>query len=244
MRRRTDSDPLLVPLLCALVAVIVLRLTLGDGYRSLVRSNMRWPLIASAAVLIVFAIAAVRRGDDHDEHEHDHDERAGLEHEHEHAGHEHGIRPAIYLIAPVLLALLVAPQPLGSFAAGRTNVVPSPESPFEPLPAGSAPAAISLLEFNQRALDREGETLLDVPVELTGFVMSGNPLRIARFRVACCAADGQAAIVELRNELVRPGADRWVTVIGTFEELAGDVPTLTVTDLREIRQPTDPYEAG
>ena len=234
MRRRTDSDPLLVPLLCALVAVIVLRLTLGDGYRSLVRSNMRWPLIASAAVLIVFAIAAVRRGDDHD-HDHDHD------HEHE---HDHGVRPAIYLIAPVLLALLVAPQPLGSFAAGRTNVVPSPESPFEPLPAGSAPAAISLLEFNQRALDRDGETLLDVPVELTGFVMSGNPLRIARFRVACCAADGQAAIVELRNELVRPGADRWVTVIGTFEELAGDVPTLTVTDLREIRQPTDPYEAG
>jgi uncharacterized repeat protein (TIGR03943 family) len=237
VRRRTESDPLLVPLLCALVAVIVLRLTLGDGYRSLVRSNMRWPLIASAAVLIVFAIAAVRRGDGHEQHGHED------EHEHEHE-HEHGIRPAIYLIAPVLLALLVAPQPLGSFAAGRTNVVPSPESPFEPLPAGSAPAVISLLEFNQRALDREGETLLDVPVELTGFVMSGNPLRIARFRVACCAADGQAAIVELRNELVRPGADRWVTVIGTFDELAGDIPTLNVTDLREIRQPTDPYEAG
>ncbi len=234
MSRRTVSDPLLVPLLCGLVAIIVLRLSIGDAFRTLVRGNMRWPLIASAAVLIMFALASLRRGDgdDHDDHDHD---------DHDHA---HGIRPAIYLLAPVLLSLLVAPQPLGSFAAGRTNVVPSPESPFEPLPVGTQPAEITLLEFNQRALDRNAETLRGVPVQLTGFVVAGDELRIARFRVACCAADGQAALVELRDVPVRPGPDRWVTVIGTFGEQAGDVPTLEVVDLREIRQPTDPYEAG
>lgn len=241
MSRRTVSDPLLVPLLCGLVAIIVLRLSIGDAFRTLVRGNMRWPLIASAAVLIMFALASLRRGDrDHSsDHDGDHDHPA--DHDHDHA---HGIRPAIYLLAPVLLSLLVAPQPLGSFAAGRTNVVPSPESPFGPLPVGTQPAEITLLEFNQRALDRDAETLRGVPVQLTGFIVAGDELRIARFRVACCAADGQAALVELRDVPVRPGPDRWVTVIGTFGEQAGDVPTLEVVDLREIRQPTDPYEAG
>ena len=228
-----------MPLLCGLVAVIVLRLSIGDAFRTLVRGNMRWPLIASAIVLIMFALASLRRGDS--DHDHDDDDDDDDDDNHDHA---HGMRPAIYLLAPVLLSLLVAPKPLGSFAAGRTNVVPSPESPFAPLPVGAEPAEITLLEFNQRALDRNAETLRGVPVQLTGFVVAGDELRIARFRVACCAADGQAALVELRDVPVRPGPDRWVTVIGTFGEQSGDVPTLDVADIREIRQPTDPYEAG
>lgn len=145
---------------------------------------------------------------------------------------------------PVLLALLVAPRPLGSFAAGRSNVVPSPTSPFSALDETGGAPELTLLEFNQRALDRDGRTLLGHSVTLVGFVVQGEPLRIARFRVACCAADGHAAMVRLSGATRLPAADRWVQVTGTFSGSVDDLPTLTVDRIDEISQPNDPYEAG
>lgn len=216
-----------IAVVMAVAAIVVLRLALGDGYKSFVRVGMRWPLVASAIVLL--AIIAADRFNS----------RRAVGHQ---EPHRHGLRPGIYLLIPVALAIAVAPQPLGSFAAERNNVVPSPTSPFPELIASAGPAPMTLLEFDQRAIDREGVSFGTARVQLTGFVMTGGSLRIARFRVACCAADGQAAVVALDGVDVRPGADQWVTVVGTFGGMQGDTPVLRVTDLRPISQPTDPYE--
>jgi uncharacterized repeat protein (TIGR03943 family) len=216
-----ESHKSLMLVLIGVVAVIVARLAIGGGYAAFVRVGMRWPLIASAIVLAGLAIAELAVGRD-DRHNH--------------------IRPGIYLLAPILLAFAVAPQPLGSFAAERSNVVPSPTSPFSALDVSNSPVELTLLEFSQRALDRDGATLRDVSVRLTGFVMATAELRIARFRVACCAADGQAAVVKLDLASHRPAADHWVTVDGTYTGFSGDVPVLTVDRLEPIAQPADPYE--
>jgi uncharacterized repeat protein (TIGR03943 family) len=219
--RRGDGDrELTIAVVMAVVAIVVLRLSVGDGYKSFVRVGMRWPLIAAAVVLVAIVAA---------------DQFAGR-------SHRHGLRPGIYLLIPVALAIAVAPQPLGSYAAERNNVVPSPTSPFPALTIGADPVPMTLLEFDQRALDRDGDSFAGASVELTGFIMTGGQLRIARFRVACCAADGQAAVVALGDVDARPRPDQWVRVVGTFDGMQGDTPLLSVTGLQPIAQPTDPYE--
>ena len=229
----------------ALVDIIVVRLSVGDSYRSLVRGSMRWPLLISAAVVMLLVALAGRSTARQDDHGHD-EQHDGHDHE-DHADHaDHGHsgwnRPAIYLLAPVVVALLVAPRPLGSFAASRTNSVPSPESPFTELAATNSPTPLTLLEFNQRALDRDGATISNREVTLVGFVMAGEPLRIARFRMSCCAADGQAAIVALGDAPSRPSGDRWVSVVGRFNGMDGNLPRLETSSISLIDQPVDPYE--
>ena len=61
---------------------------------------------------------------------------------------------------------------------------------------------MSLLEFVQRAADRDGASFSGTTVELTGFVAGAGPsgFDLARYSIACCAADAAVAVVAVAPE--------------------------------------------
>lgn len=116
---------------------------------------------------------------------------------------------------------------------------------FERLNDDGGPVAMTLLEFGQRAFERDGPSFDGASVLLTGFVAGTEPggFQLARNLIACCAAD--AAPVVIRVVGVHGGVpplDQWVTVIGRFEHGGGHVPQLVATDVTPIVPPDEPYE--
>jgi uncharacterized repeat protein (TIGR03943 family) len=82
-------------------------------------------------------------------------------------------------------------------------------------------------------------------VRLTGFVAGAHNgrFRLARYQIACCAADATPVAVDVVGTAgTRPTNDQWVTVTGTFEPGGGDVPRVRATSVEEIDAPNDPYE--
>ena len=111
--------------------------------------------------------------------------------------HQHGgERVAWLLVAPVLAILLIAPPSLGTYAldrAGSAVTVRSGGGTFASLDPATAPHEMTLLEFNQRAFegDATGASFSGAPVRLIGFVgpTKDDGFLVARFQIACCAAD-------------------------------------------------------
>jgi uncharacterized repeat protein (TIGR03943 family) len=182
---------------------------------------------------------------------------------HGHADHGHGNQPghgpavAWLLTLPLLALLLVAPPPLGAFAAGRQSDRPPTNTgaAFGPLPdAVDGVIPMRLSEYVFRALYDTDRSLEDQTVRLTGFVTQseedGVAFRLTRFTVACCAADGQAINVAVRTDQPAPPVDTWLELDGewverpghTLGEMSVDPPLIEATSLREIPQPAEPYE--
>jgi uncharacterized repeat protein (TIGR03943 family) len=185
---------------------------------------------------------------EHGEHEDGEPERGGHEHaEDEHSDHEHGDRIGWLLLVPVLALLLVVPPALGSFGVDRSRISASSAGEFQPLPAGPQPHQLTMLEFSQRAFDHGGNTLRGVQLRITGFVAKpsdGDAFELARYQIACCAADAVAAVARVSGA---PGAaptrDSWFTVTGTFGGMGKDgIPEFLATSLQQIAAPVDPYE--
>jgi uncharacterized repeat protein (TIGR03943 family) len=162
------------------------------------------------------------------------------------------------LLLPILTLSFVAPQALGSYAANRQSVrIPEPSSPeFPPLPEevdGAVP--IRFLDFLTRAVYDEKRSLEGVRVRMSGFAMpdirDARGFLLARFLLACCAADGRAMkldVVGWRGE--DPPADSWLVVEGTWVPRdppgEGDpqdfIPELRLLSWERIPAPRDPYE--
>jgi uncharacterized repeat protein (TIGR03943 family) len=223
-----------------LVGAVLLRLSLTGTYQRYVKVGMGpWLTIAGVVVVVlgsatlVRALRAQRAGaglDDGGGHDHDHGDRVGW-----------------LLLAPIAALLLVAPPTLGSYGVDRGAAVDvrAGAPAFDPLPAGAEPAAMTLLEFNQRALDHGGDSFAGRPVRLTGFVADeATPFRLARYQIACCAVDAAPLVVRVVGTVgATPAVDQWVTVTGTFAGLADqDVPEIAATSIVEIPAPEDPYE--
>lgn len=224
-----------------LVGAMLVRITVADVYQRYVRVGMG-PLLLVAGILLavlglVTLVAAFR----------------GVPENHD--GHDHppgGARVGWLLLAPVLALLLVAPPALGSWNVGRTTTVDvrTGSGTFATLKPAAAPVTMTLLEFDQRAEDRAGASFAGVPVRLTGFVASGadggdGGFRLARYQIACCAADAVAAVVDVRGITGDPPArDDWVTVIGTFRPGGNpdQAPVLDVSTVQPQTAPVDPYE--
>ena len=102
------------------------------------------------------------------------------------------------------------------------------------------------LEFDERTADHKGASFGSVQVRLTGFVAPSSDsrgFRIARYQIACCAADAVASVVRITGSSgSKPARDQWVTVTGTFSPAADGVPELRAVSLAEIPTPVDPYE--
>jgi uncharacterized repeat protein (TIGR03943 family) len=219
-----------------LVGALLVRLSLSHAHARYVRVGMGWWLLIAGILLVVLGLAGVIRA-----------LAARRPAPDPHGDHEHGERVGWLLLAPVLALLLVTPPALGSYGVDRTASVKvtSGGKTFAALPAGRT-VPMSLLEFDERAADHGGASMGTTPVRLTGFVartMDGPGFRLARYQIACCAADAIAAVVRVTGAIGAPPArDRWVTVTGTFNGSPGGVPELRASSLTEIPAPPDPYE--
>lgn len=219
-----------------LVGALLVRLSVGGAYTRYVREEMGpWLLVAGillAALGLVSVVRALRLQDSStvDGHDHGPGERVGW-----------------LLLAPVVALLMVAPPALGSFGVDRSTAVAvnSGGRTFPPLPAG-ATVPMSLLEFDERAADHDGASFGSTPVRLTGFVAEtndGQGFRLARYQIACCAADAVAAVVRIVGASGDPPArDSWVVVSGTYRKSSDAAPELLVSSLTTIAPPADPYE--
>lgn len=219
-----------------LVGAVLLRLTLTDTYLRYVRPEMGPFLLVAGVAVILLGLAtliwAFRHGDEADPNAHD---------------HEHGVGPGWLLLAPIAALLLVAPPTLGSYGVDRAaNVdIRSGKGVFRPLDPKAKPVPMSLLEFGQRAFEKDGASFKGASVQLTGFAAGAESggFRLARYQIACCAADASPVVVRVvgtSGDL--PSRDQWVTVTGTFEPGDEEFPQLTATSVAEIAAPNDPYE--
>lgn len=217
-----------------LVGAVLLRLTVTGTYRRYVRVEMGpWLAIAGLAVVMLGLVTLIR----------------AIRHDRVVDAHGHqpgGDRVGWLLLAPIAALLLVAPPTLGSFGVGRSATIDirAGAPVFERLPAGP-PVAMSLLEFGQRAFEHEGASFHGTSVRLTGFVADQDPegFRLARYQIACCAADAVPVVVRVIGvQGGIPPRDQWVTVTGRFEPGDGDVPTLVALALTPIPPPAEPYE--
>ncbi|HEV7760114.1 MAG TPA: TIGR03943 family protein [Acidimicrobiales bacterium] len=227
-----------------LTGAVLLRLTLTGTYQRYVRVGMG-PWLAVAGVVIVTlglatlvrALRAQGRG-------------AGVPVDGDHDHGEHGDRVGWLLLAPIAALLLVAPPTLGSYGVDRGAAVDitAGAPTFDPLPAADAPAPMTLLEYDQRAFDHDGESFDGRTVQLTGFVADeGTPFRLARYQIACCAVDAAPVLVRVVGTAgATPARDQWVVVTGTFRPgdgaENGEIPDLAATSIVEIDPPEDPYE--
>jgi uncharacterized repeat protein (TIGR03943 family) len=224
-----------------LVGAVLLRLSVTGTYQRYVRVGMGPWLTLAAVVVIALGLATLVRVFRHqDDHGHD-----GGHDDGDH-GHAHGDRVGWLLLAPIAALLLVAPPTLGSYGVDRGAAVDvrAGATTFDPLPEGTTPAPMTLLEFNQRALDHDGDSFGRRTVELTGFVADDStPFRLARYQIACCAVDAAPVVVRVVGTLgATPTRDQWVTVTGTFGGVDDDVPALSATSIVEIPPPEEPYE--
>jgi len=218
-----------------LVGAVLLRLTVTGTYRRYVRVEMGpWLAIAGVAVVVLGVVTLVRAF---------RDQRLDDGH-----GHEPGSdRAGWLLLAPIAALLLVAPPTLGSYGVGRAAAVDIREGApvFRRLSADASPVAMTLLEFGQRAFEGDGASFDGASVRLTGFVAGpdGDGFRLARYQIACCAADAAPVVIRVIGvHGGTPPPDQWVIVTGRFEPGGGNLPLLAATTVTPIPPPDEPYE--
>jgi uncharacterized repeat protein (TIGR03943 family) len=225
-----------------LAGTVLLRLTLSGTYTRYVRVGMGpWLGVAGGVVIVLGVVTLVRAL---------RTPHAGHGDQSGHPGHGDPARGIGWLLlAPIAALLLVAPPTLGSYGVdrGATVDVRSGASGLEPVDPSGGPVAMTLLEFSQRAFDHDGESFAGATVELTGFVAAddgeGDGFRLARYQIACCAADAAPVVVRVVGTHGTPPArDRWVTVTGSFHAGGTELPELAATSILEIAAPDDPYE--
>jgi len=238
--------------LTVMIGALLVRLSATGAHQRYVRSGMGPWLILSGIVLIaiggfVLARSLLRRPERVgagrvEGHEHSHGEEG-------HAHGHHGESIAWLLVIPVVTLLLVAPPSLGSFALGRSVTVRQTQPKgtlYPPLPVSAEPRPTTLREFDDRAADGGAAAFNGATVELTGFAAgqgdpAGEGFLLARYQIACCAADAQAAIVRVVGA-VPPIKDQWVTVVGAFQAGGTDAPRLRASSVTPVPTPDDPYE--
>jgi uncharacterized repeat protein (TIGR03943 family) len=156
------------------------------------------------------------------------------------------------LVVPVFAIFLVGPPALGSFAASRGGTSVAKQSQYAPLPSGD-PVALPVLDYASRAVWDRGASLTDRRVRLTGFVSPrpGGGVYLTRMILTCCAADGRPVKVGLSGAAVPAGlpADTWIEVTGRYDPKVDKdrannetIPYLEAESVREVTQPTQPYE--
>lgn len=240
------------------VGGIAIRLGVTDAALAYVKPGIQPLLVVAGGFLAVIGVLTVLRAfrgrpdnpDNLDLHGHADDGH----------GHQPGHGPAVawLLTLPLLALLLIAPPPLGAFAASRQSARPLPSSAasFGELPQPTTDGAIplKLSEYSFRALYDEARSLDDKTVRLTGFVTKssepGVAFQLTRFMLACCAADGQAVNVAVRTDQSAPPVDTWLEIDGswvqredhTVGEVSYDPAMIEATAIRPISQPAQPYE--
>jgi uncharacterized repeat protein (TIGR03943 family) len=244
----------------AVLAAGIARLALTDAYLAYVKPGMRIPLLVSAAVIFVLALAGASAADaEGDEDEHDGHDHEGQEHD----GHVHHTLPRIgyWLLVPVVCMAVVPIFPLGADAtkdrdanavAGDARLAVAPDDAGEEQVDGGE---VALLDFVSRTINDPDNPFTE-PVTLVGFVTADSEITdgfvLARFVMSCCAADAQPLLVRIRHDGEVPELDSWVEVTGTHVPAPTDLPegerpftrniVLEADEVVPIDQPAEPYE--
>ncbi|MFD5246700.1 TIGR03943 family putative permease subunit [Amycolatopsis sp. NPDC058340] len=240
MKRETQN------ILLILLGGALLKITINGDYLRYVKPAQQPWIIAGGAVMVALGAVAIVRdllaaraaavvsGDVH--------------------AHDHNTRSAWLLMVPVLAVFLVAPPALGADSVTRTearapqSASASNAAAFPPLPAGDV-VPLEVNEFVSRAGWDSSGSLNGRTVRLSGFVVhnEGNTM-LARMVIGCCAADAFPITVRMVGEGVPGyGNDTWLEVTGTV--VPGTAvrensytPDLTLTSVRQVPAPKDPYE--
>ena len=227
-------------LVVVFVGAAVVQLATSNTYLRYVKPGMRWMLLAAGAILIILAVADVLA-----------DTRKKPQADDGH-GH-HGLpRAAWLLLIPVFTLLAVDPPALGADAAQRQSPVAAKpvalkgNSWLGDSAQGDTPVAMAVRDYAVWAV-WEKESMKGRNFQLTGFVTPGKngTWYVSRIGLTCCVADGTAFMVEARGQ-VAPPKNQWVTVTGEWAEPTkradGAVAALTITEVRNVTQPQNPYE--
>ncbi|WP_030184356.1 TIGR03943 family putative permease subunit [Streptomyces sp. NRRL S-813] len=231
--------------LMLLVGAAVLRISLFSAlYLRYVQPGLRGYLVASGALLVLLAVAAGVRSARQVPYE----DEEGYEHAHDHT--HAGPRLAWLLTLPATALLLFPPPALGSYSAAREDAQRAAQGVgrFPTLPVGD-PVDLSVSAFSSRAVYDSGLSLKGRTVRLTGFVTHGDDgtWYVTRLLVSCCAADATTSKVQVRGTDA-PATDTWVTITGTWHPKGGVgsssawPPVLDAKTVRQVDEPSDPYE--
>ncbi|MFD6068260.1 MULTISPECIES: TIGR03943 family putative permease subunit [Amycolatopsis] len=204
-----------------LLGAAVVKVCLTGQYLRYVKEGL-WPFLLASGLLVVVLAAANR--------------------------HRHP-KVAWLLPLPVLALLLVAPPPLGSYAAGNAGTALTRSDEYPALPDGD-PVKVTVLDYASRAVFDEGRSLGARRVVLTGFTAAGpdGASLLVRMILTCCAADGRPVKVVLDGR-VPSAPDTWIEVTGTFrpgsvvDAVNGErIPFLKVENVVPVAAPERPYE--
>jgi uncharacterized repeat protein (TIGR03943 family) len=216
-----------------LLGAVGLKLVLSNTYLYYINAWMKWPELATAAVLLALSVRYLFDGKD---------EPAG--------DHTAVPRSAWLLLLPIVVVFAISPPALGAYVAERrvNTAVPTPadSGAIPPLPHGDL-LPMKVIEFVSRAQWDKRDSLKGRRVALTGFVSKDKQGHwyVTRLTIACCAADAIAWRVRV-NGLEAPHRDRWVRVTGQWQDPRTKVPrrgtqNLLADGLRFVKQPKHPY---
>jgi putative membrane protein len=235
-------------LLLALGFFLYSRLASGTLFFYISQRFMGFTLLAIAGLIMVGLSYRFRRD-------------AG-DHDHEHAGHthSHGLTwgGVALVLLPVVLGLLVPPQPLGASALANREINSGLEQSSMP---GIVGAAAQIPTTQKNILDwwksfraspavNEDSTIVGQPARLIGFVhhddrYGPNHLMVVRYMVSCCVADASAlGLVVASPDAAKFESDQWVEVSGRFapgDLAAWKMPVLVADSITPVAIPDQPY---
>jgi uncharacterized repeat protein (TIGR03943 family) len=240
--RETENTLLL------LVGISITMITVTGAFTRYVKPGLLPWLAASAALLIVLALAAiigdVRRGgprtsDQPSDHGDEHSHRTGM---------------VWLLLVPILVLIFVTPPALRPSAAAPSVTAVSNDvlnRAFPPLPAGRAPE-LSLPEVLMREAQDTTGALTNRTITVTGFVLNeAQGVDLGRIVIICCAADAQLARIHLRGPAAAEAAgltdNTWLRVEGEViaaprQPHSVTIPTLQANAVIRIDAPPNPYD--
>jgi uncharacterized repeat protein (TIGR03943 family) len=214
-----------------------------------------------ATILLLLMVFAYQRSMGAERHQHDHSATSsGLEHggghSHPHAAHRHGAAsswgPLVLMAVPLLLGLLVPPQPLGAQAMGAREVNTGR------MGLGNDETVLTRTAAERNILDwlrvfnaaGDPSALAGQEATVIGFVyrdetFAADRFMVSRFILTCCVADATAVglIVSWPGSLDLP-LDTWVEVHGAFQpgQFEGEeTPILSADSVRPTTPPNQPY---
>ncbi|MCU1476634.1 MAG: hypothetical protein JWQ64_1327 [Subtercola sp.] len=208
-----------------------------------------------AVVLIVGALAAVPRADEHEQHEHP-DARLTPAPRRSFLAISGAALALVVIAASIVTLLVVPPATLTTAAVEQRSLNGSSNTLTSGGTAESATGDTSAYTVKDWAtLIRQGvgaDVLTGTTATLTGFVTPDtddpdNVFYVARFVITCCAVDAQPVGVPVYD----PGwsktypTDSWVTAVGSFEANPSVLSTATTVlqpdSITAISQPSEPY---
>ncbi|MBK8046096.1 MAG: TIGR03943 family protein [Anaerolineales bacterium] len=173
-------------------------------------------------------------------------------------GHDHRLTLAgvALILLPIILGVVVPPQPLGAAALANREVNVGLQNSALP----SAVRAAAAKQGSERNIldwlntfatsTNASEEFAGQDARVEGFVFRDDrfgedQFMVTRFVVSCCVADANVAglVVEWPDAATLP-ADQWVEVTGRFEAgaLAGEtLPVLHAQSIKPVDVPEQPY---